>query len=262
MSKEYQIEDNLIELLKGLKYVYRPDIVDRKTLEQNFKIKFEALNRVRLTDNEFLRLREEIINPDVFAASKLLRERQKHKEEQQRLAYMHQLELEKSEKELMKLKNEKLETEIEFKNTELASTAMHLVQKEEFLLKIKEELHHLNNNGKEKADGAELKKILRILSEEEKLNEEWEQFSVHFDKVHGDFLIRLKEKYPSLKPHELKLCAYLRMNLSSKEIARLMSISVRGVEISRYRLRKKLEIPTETNLFQFLFDLQRNDFKT
>lgn len=76
MSKEYQIEDNLIELLKGLKYVYRPDIVDRKTLEQNFKIKFEALNRVRLTDNEFLRLREEIINPDVFAASKLLRERQ------------------------------------------------------------------------------------------------------------------------------------------------------------------------------------------
>ncbi len=76
MSKEYQIEDNLIELLKGLKYVYRPDIVDRKTLEQNFKIKFEALNRVRLTDNEFLRLREEIMNPDVFAASKLLRERQ------------------------------------------------------------------------------------------------------------------------------------------------------------------------------------------
>jgi DNA-binding CsgD family transcriptional regulator len=192
---------------------------------------------------------------------KLLRERQKHKEEQQRLAYMHQLELEKSEKEVMKLKNEKLESEIEFKNTELASTAMHLVQKEEFLLKIKEELHHLNNsNGKEKADGAELKKILRILSEEEKLNEEWEQFSVHFDKVHGDFLVRLKEKYPTLKPHELKLCAYLRMNLSSKEIARLMSISVRGVEISRYRLRKKLEIPTETNLFQFLFDLQAKRF--
>lgn len=76
MSKETQIEVNLIEQLKGLKYIYRPDIVDRKTLEQNFKIKFEALNRVRLTDSEFVRLREEIINPDVFAASKLLRERQ------------------------------------------------------------------------------------------------------------------------------------------------------------------------------------------
>ena len=76
MSKENQIEENLIRQLTDLKYVYRSDIVDRKTLEQNFKTKFEALNRVRLSENEFLRLREEIIKPDVFAASKLLRERQ------------------------------------------------------------------------------------------------------------------------------------------------------------------------------------------
>lgn len=76
MTKELQIEENLIEQLKGLKYIYRPDIVDRKTLEQNFKAKFEELNRVHLTDNEFLRLREEIINSDVFVASKKLRERQ------------------------------------------------------------------------------------------------------------------------------------------------------------------------------------------
>jgi type I restriction enzyme, R subunit len=76
MSTENQIEDNLIKQLKELKYSYRPDIVDRKTLEQNFKAKFEALNRVHLSENEFLRLREEIINPDVFIASKLLRERQ------------------------------------------------------------------------------------------------------------------------------------------------------------------------------------------
>ena len=76
MSKENQIEENLIKQLTELKYIYRPDIVDRKTLEQNFKTKFEALNRVRLSDNEFLRLREDIIKPDVFAASKFLRERQ------------------------------------------------------------------------------------------------------------------------------------------------------------------------------------------
>jgi type I restriction enzyme R subunit len=76
MSKENQIEESLIEQLKGLKYTHRPDIVDRKSLEQNFKTKFEALNRVRLSDSEFLRLREEIIEPDVFKASKLLRERQ------------------------------------------------------------------------------------------------------------------------------------------------------------------------------------------
>ncbi len=76
MNKEFKSEENLIRQLTELKYNYRPDIVDRKTLEKNFKTKFETLNRVHLTDSEFLRLREEIINPDVFAASKLLRERQ------------------------------------------------------------------------------------------------------------------------------------------------------------------------------------------
>lgn len=76
MSKENQIEEILIRHLTELKYSHRPDIVDRKTLEQNFKTKFEALNRVRLTESEYVRLREEIINADVFAASKLLRERQ------------------------------------------------------------------------------------------------------------------------------------------------------------------------------------------
>lgn len=76
MTKENQIEINLVtQLTEELKYNYRPDIVDRKTLEQNFKSKFESLNRVHLTESEFLRLRDEIINPDVFSASKLLRER-------------------------------------------------------------------------------------------------------------------------------------------------------------------------------------------
>lgn len=74
MTKEFQIEENLIKHLTELKYNYRPDIVDRKTLEHNFRAKFEALNRVNLSDNEFLRLREDIIKPDVFTASKMLRE--------------------------------------------------------------------------------------------------------------------------------------------------------------------------------------------
>ncbi len=76
MIKENKIEANFITQLADLKYTYRPDIVDRKTLEQNFREKFESLNRVRLTDNEFARLWEDIITPDVYYASKKLRERQ------------------------------------------------------------------------------------------------------------------------------------------------------------------------------------------
>ena len=84
MTKEFQIEEELIQQLVELKYTHRPDIKDRKSLEQNFKEKFEALNRVRLSDSEFLRLREEITEPDVFVASKLLRERQYFKEKTER----------------------------------------------------------------------------------------------------------------------------------------------------------------------------------
>ena len=187
----------------------------------------------------------------------LLIQRQKNEEEQRQTAYFHQLELEISEKEVIKLKNEKLETEIDNKNSELASAAMNIVQKKEFLIKVKEELQTLIKSGKENVQTFEIKRIARLLTEDKKINEEWEQFSIHFNKVHGDFLNTIKERYPAINQQELKLSAYLIMNLSSKEIAHLMCISVRGVEIGRYRLRKKLQIPTEINLFEFLFEIQR-----
>jgi DNA-binding CsgD family transcriptional regulator len=185
----------------------------------------------------------------------------KYEEEQKRLTYLHELELEKSEKEIVKLRNEKLESEIEFKNTELASTAMHLVQKGELLGNIKDEMSRIRKTSNGHAAPDEFKKIMRILSEENKMDKDWEQFAQHFDHVHSDFLSNIKSNYPTLSPHELKLCAYLRMNLSSKEIAQLESISVRGVEIGRYRLRKKLKIHTETNLFDFLINISASHEK-
>lgn len=187
--------------------------------------------------------------------AKRLADQRKFEEEQQQTAYRHQLELEKSENELIHLQNEKLEAEITHKNAELASATMNLVQKKEFILKLKAELQQFQKAVKLRDDNPELKKVLKALSEEERLDEDWEHFSQHFNSVHGDFLTILKNKFPVLKPHELRLCAYLRMNLSSKEIAPLMSISLRGVEISRYRLRKKLALPTDVNLVQFLMDL-------
>ncbi|MDR2652121.1 MAG: type I restriction endonuclease subunit R, partial [Prevotellaceae bacterium] len=75
MNKEIEIEESFIRKLTELKYTYREDIRDRNTLEHNFRKKFDALNRVSLSDSEFARLLEDIINPDVFASSKVLRER-------------------------------------------------------------------------------------------------------------------------------------------------------------------------------------------
>lgn len=189
---------------------------------------------------------------------KLLKQQLEHEEEQNKLQYLHQLELEKTDKEIVKLRNEKLEAEIQHKNTELASNAMHLLQKGELLTKIKDELLKLKKNNNSDDLKEEFKKIVRILGEEEKMDGDWEQFAQHFDKVHTDFLLELKKHHPGLSPNELKLCAYLRMNLSTKEIAQLMNITVRGVEISRYRLRKKLQMNKSDNLFDFLLKLDGN----
>ena len=183
-------------------------------------------------------------------------QRSKYEEEQKRLLYIHELEINKTESELVALRNEKLEADINFKNSELASSAMHLVKKGELLSKIKNELSQVMKELDNPHAITELKKMTRSLSEDDNMDKEWENFTKHFDKVHSDFVVGLKEKHPGISGNELKLCAYLRMNLSTKEIAQLMNISVRGVEISRYRLRKKLGIPSEKNLFDYLINIQ------
>jgi len=180
----------------------------------------------------------------------------KYEEEQKRIRYLHQLEMDNAENELIALRNEKLQAEIDFKNSELANTAMHLVHKSEIMTKIKTELNQTMKTINNEKGVAELKKMIKVISEDNKIDKDWEHFAQHFDRVHSDFIVTLKEKYPSLTINELKLCAYLRMNLSSKEIAQLLNISVRGVEISRYRLRKKLVISTETSLFDFLIQIR------
>ncbi len=187
---------------------------------------------------------------------KLIHQKEKYENEQKRLSYIHELERSKSESEIIALRNEKLGDEINFKNSEVASSAMHLVKKGELLSKIKAEITQVMKGIDNPEAAAGLKKMLKTLSEDENMDKEWENFSKHFDKVHGDFVAGLKEKHPAITGNELKLCAYLRMNLSTKEIAQLMNISVRGVEISRYRLRKKLGISSEVNLFDYLLKLQ------
>jgi ligand-binding sensor domain-containing protein/DNA-binding CsgD family transcriptional regulator len=182
-----------------------------------------------------------------------------HDEEQKRLQYIYDLERSKTESELVTLRNEKLEAEINFKNSELASSAMHLVKKGELLTKIKTELAHVMKVSDNPQAVSELKKMMKSVGEDDNMDKEWENFTKHFDKVHSDFVVSLKETHPSITNNEIKLCAYLRMNLSTKEIAQLMNISVRGVEISRYRLRKKLGIGTETNLFDYLIQLHKED---
>lgn len=159
---------------------------------------------------------------------------------------------EESDAKLELVQTEKLKAEIEFKNTELASSTMHLVQKNETINKIRDEVKNVSKKIKDPEAKKEVRKILSLLTNDERLEDDWDNFSYHFDQVHTDFLKRISEAYPQLTPKDKKLCAYLRMNLTTKEIAPLLNISVRGVEISRYRLRKKLELDGSMNLNGFM----------
>jgi len=160
-----------------------------------------------------------------------------------------------AEKEIVQLRNEKLRDEVIFKNRELASNTMNIIHKNEVLSYALGELKKALKKIKDPTALVQVRKLAQTVEKEFNSEEDWEQFELHFDQVHANFLQKLRKEYTQLSPKDLRMCAYLRMNLSTKEIAPLMNISVRGVEISRYRLRKKFELEREDNLIEFLLNI-------
>jgi DNA-binding CsgD family transcriptional regulator/ligand-binding sensor domain-containing protein len=157
------------------------------------------------------------------------------------------IELEK-EQELMRLKNEQLSQEFDSKNRELATSTMTLIKKNELLAQIKDELKKQTETEPNKNVKSVINTINKNINEEDT----WNVFKDAFNNVDKDFLKKIKKEHASLTPNDLRLCAYLRLNLSSKEIAPLLNISVRSVEIKRYRLRKKMELEHEQGLVEYI----------
>jgi DNA-binding CsgD family transcriptional regulator len=174
----------------------------------------------------------------------------KLQKEQQKLS----LAEEEKKETLNRLKRERVETELRHVNNLLAASTMNLVVKNEFIDSIKQELQSLKENGRWAEAKQALERIVREIDTNLKLQEDWEQFEYHFDKVHGSFQTRLQRDYPDLSPNEQKLCTLLRLNLNTKEIANLLSISQRGVEVARYRLRRKLGLEKGQNLSKFILE--------
>lgn len=159
------------------------------------------------------------------------------------------------EQELIRLRNEKLNADLSFKSQELANSTMSIIKKNEFLMELKEiikaQKEELGTRYPEKYYSRVVGKIDNNISS----MDDWNIFEIHFEKAHEKFLQKLSSKYPHLTHSDLRLCAYLRMNLSSKEIAPLLRISYRGVENHRYRLRQKLLLKKNVNLTDFILSL-------
>jgi DNA-binding CsgD family transcriptional regulator len=179
--------------------------------------------------------------------------RRHHKKERSHLIKKQEIQMTAKETELAQLRNDKLKSEISLKKRQLATSTMHLMDKNELLGKIKNQVNNLVSNSEAETKVIkELKKISKEINRNIDQDKGWEQFELYFDEVHGDFLKRLSQAYDYLTPQEIKLSAYLRMNMSTKEIANMLKISVRGVEIARYRLRKKLSLNQGENLVDFM----------
>ncbi|MEO1258601.1 MAG: triple tyrosine motif-containing protein [Bacteroidota bacterium] len=157
-------------------------------------------------------------------------------------------------KEIQQMEEDKMKSELQHLNNLLAASTMNLVVKNEFIETIKEKIKEVTRKGKNKETKQALEQIVKEIDVTLKLQEDWEQFEHHFDQVHGSFLTRLRTHYSDLSPNEQKLCAFLRLNLNTKDIANLMGISLRGVEVARYRLRKKLNLNKGQNLSKFILD--------
>ncbi len=160
-----------------------------------------------------------------------------------------------TEKEMIGLRNEKLNLEMIHKEKELANSTMLIIQKNEILQKLRNELNKTKTKLTDEQLKNDLNNTIKRIGKEIDNEKQWQVFNTHVEQVHEELFRKLKVQYPELTPRELSLCAYLRMNISSKEIATLMNISTRGVEISRYRIRKKLGLDRNANLTDFMMKL-------
>lgn len=138
---------------------------------------------------------------------------------------------------------------LEIKNKELAASALKLIEKDENLALLKSKIRE--NNGK--VDVSELKKVVRSISISNDRN--WEEFEARFVDVNQSFYNSLQEQFPKLSQRDLKLCALIKLNFSSKEMAKLLGISVESAHTSRYRLRKKLGLTRNVNLTEFIANI-------
>ncbi|WP_108246906.1 helix-turn-helix and ligand-binding sensor domain-containing protein [Muricauda brasiliensis] len=166
--------------------------------------------------------------------------KQNHKELERR-------ELEEKER-IAQIQTEKLQNEIDNKNRELAISTMSLVKKNKFLSSLKSQLKEVPNKDRN------IRTVIREIDQNINSEDDWKFFEDAFNNADKDFLKRIKSKHDSLTNNDLRLCAYLRLNLSSKEIAPLLNISVKSVEMKRYRLRKKFDLPHHDNLIDYILN--------
>lgn len=157
--------------------------------------------------------------------------------------------------ELEKIKTEELQLELQTKNTELSALALALAQKNELLARLQTQLLVAQETVKRKSEREALDKLKAQITSFLSSEKSWYMFDQQFQTIHHDFVQKLSTKYPQLSPIELRVCALLKVNLNSKEIADILCVETKSVEMYRFRIRKKIALDSTKNLHSHIIDL-------
>lgn len=155
--------------------------------------------------------------------------------------------------ELVKKKTAELEQDLKSKNRDLAAITLQMVTKNDLLLEVQDALQAASNAKDLETFKTSLRKLTAKIDTHLNNTSDWDAFEAHFNLLHSDFFKKLKTIYPGLTIPELKMCAYIKMGLSTKEIAQRLNLSMRGTETGRFRLRKKLDL-ADGQSFQVFLD--------
>jgi hypothetical protein len=155
------------------------------------------------------------------------------------------------EKQIFQLEQDKLSIDLDQKKKELASNTIFITQKNQQLKKLKDYLTdiipHISDQGK-----SSLNKLKELMDDDLDIKENWDSYEKSFDVLHDDFMKRFTKEFSKITHKDLRMVSYIRMNYSNKEIADMLNISLRSVESSRYRLRKKMDLATDFSLNDFI----------
>ena len=176
------------------------------------------------------------------------------KEKRKQKEKINKLELQKlkDEKTLLALEQDKLQLEIKNRNQELAFSTYTNIKKNDLLINLKNHIFKLNDVKKEKELSPKMSSIVKRIDVELKESYDWVKFEFHFKKSNPDFFIKLNDLHPHLTPNDIRICAFIKLNIPTKQMASLLNINPKSLEMTRYRLRKKLALADRTNLYSYI----------
>lgn len=228
LENEIQAKLTEQEILRLQNESLERKINGEKREQEILKLKNENLEKAmnsKKTEQEILRLRNENLQKEVNAKA--------------------------IEQEILNLKNENLAKEVEAKQTRLSVSLLQSAHKNQFLNDLKAMIQKLNTTDLNIAH-AEIRKVIREINSEINQEDYWEQFQFHFDEMHKNFVEELKRRHPQITSNDQRLCCFLRLDLNNREIASILHITVNGVEQTKYRLKKKMQIEEQVSLNEYI----------